>query len=346
MTNLTQASHELFFRPADERFETLAELAIYCHNQREHSRRLKEPSAVFSPEVQNGRLTLRINGYQPLSLNQWSFSQLCSIAGVAKDTVNRLRPQTAAQVLTETLRERSEDDLDFQALAFDDSLLRSVNSERYRRLWNIDLVQTLQEFAVDFVPPQKGFNGATGLYAGQQDMFCFLIDPNGWTDIGGELFAPGFFVWNSEVGRRTVGISTFWYQSICGNHIVWDAVEVTEITRRHIGRVRDTLAQIRQAIEQLAKKRDERKDRFAKVVAKAMQTAYGQDREQTQRLLSQAKFTRPLAQKAIGIAAESGGFSIWSMVNALTQLSRQTRFAGSRAELDQKASALLNLVAA
>ena len=120
----------------------------------------------------------------------------------------------------------------------------------------------------------------------QQDMFCFLIDPNGWTDIGGELFAPGFFVWNSEVGRRTVGISTFWYQSICGNHIVWDAVEVTEITRRHIAECATPLAQIRQAIEQLAKKRDERKDRFAKVVAKAMQTPYGQDREQTQRLLS------------------------------------------------------------
>jgi hypothetical protein len=129
-------------------------------------------------------------------------------------------------------------------------------------------------------------------------------------------------------------------------YIVWDAVEVTEITRRHIGRVRDTLAQIRQAIEQLTKKRDQRKDRFAKVVAKAMQTAYGQDREQTQRLLSQAKFTRPLAQKAIGLAVESGGFSIWSMVNALTQLSRQTQFAGSRSELDQRASALLNLVAA
>ena len=35
----------------------------------------------------------------------------------------------------------------------------------------------LQEFAVDFQPPQKGLNGATGLYAGEQDLFCFLIDP-------------------------------------------------------------------------------------------------------------------------------------------------------------------------
>lgn len=40
----------------------------------------------------------------------------------------------------------------------------------------------VQESAVDFVPPPKGFNGATGLYGGEQDIFCFLIDPAGWTD--------------------------------------------------------------------------------------------------------------------------------------------------------------------
>ena len=33
--------------------------------------------------------------------------------------------------------------------------------------------------------------GGTGLYCGEQDMFCFLIDPQGWTDIGGEAFIRG-----------------------------------------------------------------------------------------------------------------------------------------------------------
>ena len=47
--------------------------------------------------------------------------------------------------------------------------------------------------------------GKTGLYCGEQDMFVFLIDPLGWTEIDGEAFAPGFFLWNSEVGRRSVG---------------------------------------------------------------------------------------------------------------------------------------------
>ena len=107
MTNLTQASHELFSRPADERFETLADLAAYCHGLKDRSRRLKEPSTMFCPEVHDGRMTLRIDGHPPCRLNDWSFSQLCGIAGVAKDTVNRLLPETAAQVLTETLQERS-----------------------------------------------------------------------------------------------------------------------------------------------------------------------------------------------------------------------------------------------
>ena len=291
MTNLTQASNELFSRPADERFETLADLATHCQNMKDHSRRLKEPSSVFYPEVCDGRISLRINGHPPFGLNDWSFSQLCGIAKVAKDTVNRLQPATAAQVLTETLQERSEDDLDLQVLVYQNLLVRSVNGDHYRRLWNLELVQTLQEFAVDFTPPQKGFNGATGLYAGEQDLFCFLIDPAGWTDIGGESFAPGFFVWNSEVGRRTVGISTFWFQAVCFNHIVWDATDITEITRRHTGRVRDALAQIRQAIEQLVQRRDERKDRFAKVMAKAMETAYGDEVPEAQQLLANAKFT-------------------------------------------------------
>ena len=77
----------------------------------------------------------------------------------------------------------------------------------------------VRDVAVDFQPPPKGFNGATGLYCGEQDMFLFMIDPTGWTEIEGQNFAPGFFCWNSEVGRRSVGITTFWYQEIGRAHV-------------------------------------------------------------------------------------------------------------------------------
>lgn len=344
MVNLMKASHQLLCRPADERFETLTDLAGYCRDLKDRSSRLKEPSKVFCPHVQNGHMAIRIDGHVPCRLNDWSFSQLCSFAGVAKDTVNRLRPETAAMVLTETLQERCRNDADLQALVYDSAVLRAVNGEHYRRLWNLELVQMLQEFAVDFVPPQKGYNGGTGLYAGEQDMFCFLIDPGGWTDIGGESFAPGFFVWNSEVGRRTLGISRFWFQAVCANHIVWDVTEVSEVVHRHTGRVHDTLSQIRQAIESLVRKRDERKDGFARIIARAMETTYGQDKEEVEKLLATAGFTKSLVAKAIEIAGQKGRFTIWSMVDALTLLARESDFAGNRTESEQKASSLLGLV--
>lgn len=239
---------------------------------RSRSRRLKEPSTEFRPVLHEGRLAVRVNGHPPRRLNDWSLTQLCSFAGAAKDTVNRLCPETAARVLTETLADRMDSETDLQALIMDDTVIRAVNGGQYRRLWNADVVTMLVGHAMGFEPPPKGFNGATGLYAGEQDLFVFMIDPNGWVEIGGEAFAPGFFVFNSEVGKRSVGITTFWFEAVCSNHIVWDASDITEFTRKHTGKVSDALSEIRRIIENLVRKRDERKDRFAEVIAKAMET--------------------------------------------------------------------------
>src|SRR5262249_51050856 len=154
-------------------------------------------------------------------MNDWSFTQLCTLSRVSKDTVNRLSAKTAQQVFHETLPGGTKP---LQVLTHQDRI-RSIHGVSYTRLYNSDLVAMLQEFATDFQPPQQAMNGGTGLYAGEQDMFCFLIDPAGWAEINGQAFAPGFFVWNSEVGKRSLGIETFWFQAVCQNHIVWDAVE-------------------------------------------------------------------------------------------------------------------------
>jgi hypothetical protein len=151
-------------------------------------------------------------------------------------------------------------------------------------------------------------------------------------------------VWNSETGCRTVGISTFWFQAVCQNHIVWDAVEVVEFSRRHTGRAREAISEIRQAIESLVEKRDQRKDGFARVIARAMETTYGTDIDEVQSLLAKAGFTKALAKKAAELARQSGRFTLWSVVDALTQLAKDARFAGTRSEADQKASSLLALV--
>ena len=131
-------------------------------------------------------------------------------------------------------------------------------------------------------------------------MFAFLIDPTGWVEINDQAFAPGFFVWNSEVGRRTVGVQTFWFQKVCRNHIVWDAVQVIETSRRHTARVRDFLDVTRTTIAGLVQQRDARRDGLVKVMERAMRERLGDDAEAVMKQLQKHGCIRRLDNKAGG----------------------------------------------
>ncbi len=79
----------------------------------------------------------------------------------------------------------------------------------------------------------------TTLFAGEREMFVFLADEHNRIEVAnrrngqaGEM-VRGFFVWNSEVGSRTLGIATFLFDYVCCNRIVWGAEGYQEITVRH-----------------------------------------------------------------------------------------------------------------
>lgn len=341
MTTLTHANRELFRRSHDERFPSLTALAEFCRSQKQQSLDRWHPPQTLRPIARDGELLVAANGDGEFRLNDWSFGQLCSLARVSRDTVNRVFPETAARILSETLPNGQKP---LQLLTSEDSV-RSVHGVSYTRLWNIDLVNLVREVAVDFQPPQEGMNGATGLYAGEQDMFAFLIDPTGWAEIDGQAFAPGFFVWNSEVGKRSVGISTFWFQAVCQNHIVWDAVEVVELTRKHTAGVGNVLTDIRRTLDALVARRDERRDGFVKVIGKAMREKIGDDADAVLKELAKNGIPRHYAKEALDIAKQQGRFTIFSLVDALTRLAGQMVNAGDRLDLDAKAAQLLALAA-
>lgn len=340
MATLTRANQELFCRTPDECFDSFDALYRHCAGERETSedRWIKPQELVLTHD-----LTVGIGDNPDLQLNDWSFSQLCRMAGVSKETINRLSLKTASKALQETLPS-SEKPLQ---ILTNGELIRSVHGVSYTRLWNLELLDLVKEFASDFTPPQESYlSYCSGLYCGQQDLFAFLIDPTGWVEIGGEEFAPGFFIWNSEVGRRSVGIQTFWYQSICQNHIVWDAVEVVEFTRKHTANVRDGLNEIRRLIEGLVAKRDARRDSFADVMRKALTCRLGDDAEEVAKRLGEEGIPRNLVKDAMKIAQQQGRFTIFSLVDALTRFTKDVKIAGDRTELDVKIGRLLALAMA
>ena len=338
MTNLTRAHNELFRRTPDECFASLDALTEHCAQQKQLSEdRWHLPQDL----VPSSDMTLGIAADGEFELNDWSFSQLCRLAGVSKETINRLSHKTASRALQETLPTGEKP----MQLLTTESTVRAIHGVSYTRLWNADLLSLIREIATDFEPPPAGANGGTGLYCGQQDMFCFLIDPTCWAEIDGEAFAPGFYVWNSEVGRRSLGIQTFWFQSICRNHLIWDAVEVVDFTRKHTAGVHAGLDEIQRIIQSLVQKRDTRRDRFVDVVRKAMATRLGDDADEVAKVLTKQGLSRKLAKEAIAVAQEQGTFTIFSVVDAITRLTQTLRFAGDRVEIDQKAAGLLTLVA-
>ena len=103
MQTLTRAHDELFRRSPDERFGSLVELWQHCHDEKERSVEHWPQPQDLKPHPDQVRLDLRLNGGTSFRMTDWSFSQLCKLAGVSKDTVNRLAPETAGRVFDETL---------------------------------------------------------------------------------------------------------------------------------------------------------------------------------------------------------------------------------------------------
>lgn len=340
MANLKRGYKQLFARPIDERFSTFDDLYTHCSRIKDESRvHWRQPKDVF-PVNRQGNLGLKLPADQAYELNDWSFGQVCAIAEVKKDTVNRLRVETATQVLTETLPNGSRP---LQVMTRGDKV-RSIHGVSYTRLFDADLLDVVIDEASDFDPPPVGLNGGTGLYAGEQDMFAFLVDDQSWVDIGGEQFAPGFFIWNSEVGRRTVGIETFWYQRVCANHIVWDATEVVSYSRKHTANVVEAVDDIRLLLRRLVQIRNQRKDAFAKAMANAMETKLGSTKDEVSQMLASQGIGMSYVKAAVEMMEnQSRQFTLFQAVDALTRLTGRLENAGDRAEQDVKIGRLLSL---
>lgn len=116
--------------------------------------------------------------------------------------------------------------------------------------------------------------------------------------------------------------------------------------QRSPANVKDGLDEIRRLIEHLVARRDARKDSFATVLRKAMTEKLGEDAEEVTKVLSREDLPKGLIKEALSLAQSQGAFTIFALVDALTRLSQNVKYAGDRAELDQKIGQLLALALA
>jgi hypothetical protein len=189
-----------------------------------------------------------------------------------------------------------------------------------------------------------------GLYASDKDMFAFLVNPGNPLSSGKFNLNRGIFVENSEVGAGAFKITTFLYDGVCGNHIVWGASELTEISVRHVGKAGDRAWHA--LTEQLKGYLDADASACVKRISAANKFSLGSDRETVVNNLfdnRKVKLTRDVLGNAFDLAVTLDSDRVdpttaWGMVTGLTRVSQEEGYADRRVEIDSATAVVMGMV--
>ena len=233
-----RVSSEWFSRPDDERYLSLSELADSTRGRSERSRTRVVETALIHVEASRTdpeRLSLILPGSDtPVAPTHWSFGQLASQVGAPAAYLRQLPAALAGINLQYGLSSHRAEQI--KTLETDNGRieLRAVTGPDYGRIYDHELVEAVQRIAGNgtgdtrwkvpgvldwstgvYNPRVDITKDTTTLYASDRDVFLFLVDdlnpieagrlPDGSPD----LYFRGFYCWNSEVGAKTLGISSF-----------------------------------------------------------------------------------------------------------------------------------------
>ena len=136
------------------------------------------------------------------------------------------------------------------------TMLRALTGPKYGRIWDLEVAKAVREMTeasgVAWEVPEA-FRRAdqhlnrhvdvtketTTLYAGDRDIFMFLVDQSRPIEAGTlpdgspDLYYRGFYAYNGECGGVANGIGTFLYRWVCQNRNIWGQRGFQKISIRH-----------------------------------------------------------------------------------------------------------------
>lgn len=359
---LMQANKQWSTRPSDERFTSLIEMEAHFTNQRLNSRGAVVSSRRIQAEPtedNNGLVVTGPNGaaYAP---THWAFGQLAQLSGAPAGYLRGLPAPIAADCINYGLQYKRDIE-DVGVLLYKNGgapTLRAATGPNYGRIWNADIVSGLVKrfgdgINGDFrVPGEFGkkvevTKDNTTLFAGDRDFFVFLANEENRVTVAdrrdgksGDM-ARGFFVWNSEVGSSTFGISTFLFDYVCCNRIVWGAEEFKEITIRHTSGAPDRF------IEELAPALQRYADGSSASIVKAVTDAKAARVDNIDEFLAK-RFCKKVAERikvAHDVDERRPMENLWDVTTGVTAYARTISYQDERVELEREGGRILQLAA-
>ncbi len=370
---LSAAHHQWATRPADETFSSVAELARHLAERRASSRTSTCDVADLRVEAADGDLRLIGKTGYPAALTNWSMGQLAQRAGAPPSYLAKLPATLAGQCMNHGLSKYKAEAVDGDrtlSLLFRKNgayNLRAAVTASYSRIWDVDVAQRAValeasgqwKLPMAYVrePGSKGFDGLTGemaprgAYAGDRDMFIFLVNEGAKLRVDGDGneggVNRGFFLWNSEVGSTSFGITTFLYDMVCGNHYVWNPSNVKTMRVRHVGDANERgWRELATSLHNFAHS-SALEDEAAIKAARTVQL--GETSEMIAAMLSIKipELTRKAVTAAYKLADETPRYgnprTAWAIASGLTELSQALSNADERTAQDRAAGKVLAL---
>lgn len=357
MSVLMHANREWESRPADERYSSLASMYEAAKREFENAGRAIVPIHSLRAEASGEGIIINGSTGRQANLTNWSFGQLAQKAKAPAGYLRSLPAPLAADCLNAGIKVLGIEDeamLLFQRGGTDLSnlKLRGLTSVDYSRIWNHEVIERLigLENEGTFQPAPAAFDGSRGLYLGDRDMFAFMVDNDRRIfekGPGGGL-SRGFFMWNSIVGARSIGVATFLYEYVCGNHRVWGASDVKEMRIAHIHTDTEK-AFSKLAVELKRYAESSAEDDEAKVeAAHKFEIAATKDEV----IDAVFKMVSDLSRKRIGEAYDKAEErqswygnpnTAWGLAGGLTEIARDLPNADERATLDKAAGKVMEM---
>lgn len=367
MTTLTKAHHQWANRPDDQRFTSLDEMLAFSRAQRRASRSLEIATReIEARPIADDPKGLVIIGpdEQPVIPTNWAFGQIAQRIKAPAGYLRTLPSDLASDCINDGLQRRAVEDVGtlLRSSGEGPASLAAMTGPKYGRVWNDEVIASLIERFGDgrtgefTVPGEFGkavqiTRDNTTLFASDRDMFVFLADeqnrievPNRRDGQPGSL-ARGFFCWNSEVGNTSLGISTFLFDYVCSNRIVWGAQGVQEIKIHHTSKAPTRfLEDVAPAMIAYAQS-SAQGIRDAIMAAQARKISADKD-EVLDFLTKRTRFSRNQAE-AINLAhiAEEGRpiETLWDATVGITALAKTKPHQDARIEMEREGGKVMSL---
>jgi hypothetical protein len=366
--NVMDAHNQFMTRPADEAVFSFEDLLARTSKARTTSTAL-EPMPWSSLQVRSENKSLTLVGPSGgAKLGHWATKQLCSVIDTPSEYILRLPPELAADCLNHGIanqwRRKGDALMLLQSNDTGSQLVRSITSDIYERVWDAEIAELADGLRTNGTwGPCQAFKSATKAkvdrawapaktlplgWVGDRSSFIALADYEGAVKVNGSLLARFALLSNSEVGAQGFKIVFGLMDFACANFILWGCEQVTEVSVRHVGSIRERFAALTAPMTKALTSGE--RDHLTGGLTTAQKTLIADDQDKVfARVAQVTRLPKAHIEAAWNVAEGTPRYgnprSVWGMLSGLTEASQKLHEnADKRTKADEQAARLMSLV--